>query len=205
VINALIADLTGVDVFEWCCDWVGGDWAAIERFGAALRHLDECCIQLAINVQTASDTAGGRWQGHAADQAGNYLTHLATAVSAQHEALADAADAYHKASQGAWLLASQLGNILQALADRAIIAGITAAAGTISAETGVGAAVGYAVTALVVMDMLRLVNSAATKIQVAGGLILGLGGAVMDRAYQDGGVSAVPLPSRPYPTSVALP
>jgi len=200
-INALIADLTGVDVFEWCCDWISGDWAAIERFGTALRHLDECSIQLAINVQTASDTAGGHWRGHAADQAANYFNHLAVAVSAQHDDLVSAADAYHKASQGAWLLASQLGNILQALADRAIIAGITAAAGTVAAETGVGAAVGYAVTALVVMDMLRLINSAATKIQTAGGLILGVTGLIVDVADQDGGLGAIPLPTRAYQTA----
>jgi hypothetical protein len=201
-INDLIAALTGVDVFEWCCDWVGGDWSALATFAGALRQLDASGIQLAINVQIAADTAGHSWHGHAADQAGNYFTQLATAISAQHDALARAADDYDRAARGAWMLASQLGNVLQALADRAIIAGISAAAGTITAESGVGAAVGYAVTALVLLDMLRLINSAATKIQLVGGATLAIAGALMDNAFQGGDLDMIALPGRPYETPV---
>ncbi|MDT5030437.1 MAG: hypothetical protein QOC94_608 [Actinoplanes sp.] len=31
-LNEAINSLTGVDVYGWFTDWVGGDWAAVSRF-----------------------------------------------------------------------------------------------------------------------------------------------------------------------------
>jgi len=42
---------------------------------------------------------------------------------------------------------------MQAIADKAILAGIAAAAGTITAESGIGAVVGYGAAALIVVDI----------------------------------------------------
>ncbi len=105
---------------------------------------------------------------------------------------------YRGAAVGAWELSNQLGNLLQALADRAILAGIAAAAGTVTAESGVGAVVGYGLTALLVTDMLRTVNKAAVRIQKYGALILGFFGTAMDIFGQGGDLSKVPLPAGSY-------
>ena len=127
-----------------------------------------------------------------------YFSALATAVSGQQLALHDAAESYHKAAGGAWELSSQLGNILQALSDKVIIAGIAAALGTATAETGVGAVVGYGVSGLIVVQMLELVNRASTIINTAGTVILGLFGGAMAIAHQGGDLSGVPLPTAAY-------
>ena len=98
------------------------------------------------------------WLGSGLDRSeARYFSNLAAATSGQQLALRDIGENYHNAALGAWQLSNQLGNILQALADKAIIAGIAAAAGTVTAETGVGAVLGYGVAALVVVDMLRLI------------------------------------------------
>jgi hypothetical protein len=197
-INAAIESLTGVDVFGWMTDWLSGDWAAIWKFGDALNNLADCLQQLGINIQHGVLDLDPAWDGNAGDAAYQYFSTLAAAVSGQQLALHEIGENYHKAALGAWQLSNQLGNILQALADKAIIAGIAAAAGTVTAETGVGALLGYGVAALVVVDMLRLINKASTIINTAGTVILGLFGAGMDIGYKGGDLSAIPLPSAAY-------
>lgn len=197
-LNEAIANLTGVDVFNWMVSWVGGDWAAVWKFGDAAGYLADCFQQIGANIQQAMTEADKAWDGNASDSAYQYFTSLATAVGQQQGTLDDIAESYHKAASGAWLLASQLGNILQALADKAIIAGISAAVGTVTAETGVGALVGYGVSAIMVVQMLELINRASVIINTAGTVILGLFGTAVDLAYQGGDLSAVPLPATAY-------
>lgn len=80
---------------------------------------------------------------------------------------------------GAWQLANQLGNILQALVDKAILFGISVALGTATAETGVGALVGYGIAGYQALEILELANKASTIINTAGSVIAGLFGTGM--------------------------
>ena len=114
--------------------------------------------------------------------------------SGQQIALREIGEGYHKAALGAW----QLGNILQALADKAIIAGIAFAAGTATAETVVGAAAGYGVAAWQAIEMLELANRASTIINAGGMVVLGAFGTGMAVGYKGGDLSAVPLPNTAY-------
>lgn len=197
-LNAAIAELTGVDVFGWMAEWVGGDWQAIWKFGDAMGSLAKCLQQLGMNIQQGIAVADASWDGNANDAAHQYFSRLAAAVSGQQFALYDIQESYHKAALGAWQLANQLGNILQALADKAIIAGIAAAAGTATIETGVGAVAGYGVSALMVIDMLNLINKASLIINTAGTVIIGLFATGMDAAYQGGELSTQRLPELAY-------
>jgi hypothetical protein len=197
-INTAIEKLTGVDVFGWVTEWLSGDWAAIWRFGDAMGYLAQSVQQLGINIQQGMIDLDSSWDGNASDAAYQYFSGLASSVSGQQGPLSEIRANYHKAARGAWQFANQLGNILQALADKAIIAGIAAAAGTITAETGVGAVVGYGVAALIVVDMLELINKASTIINTAGTVILGLFGLGMDGAFQGGDLASTPLPMVAY-------
>ena len=197
-INYAIKELTGFDVFGYFTDWVGGDWAAMWKFGDAMANLAECMQQLGVNIQQGMLQLDGRWDGNASDAAYQYFSRLAAATSGQQTALRQSQAAYHKAATGAWQLSNQLGNIFQALADKAILAGITTVAGTALIETGIGAIAGYAATALIVADMLKLINKASTIINTAGTIILGLAGTGMDLGYKGGELSAIQLPSVPY-------
>jgi hypothetical protein len=199
-INDAIANLTGVDVFGWCTDWLTGDWEAIWKFGDAMINLAECLQDLGIDIQHGAIDLGGSWDGNAADAAYQYFSNLAAATSGQQIALREIGENYHKAALGAWQMSNQLGNILQALADKAVIAGIAWAAGTATAETGIGAIAGYGVAAWQVIDMLELVNKASTIINTGGSVILGIFGGGMDLGYKGGDLSAVPLPATGYTT-----
>lgn len=197
-LNAAIEKLTGVDVFGWMTDWLSGDWEKLWKFGDAMANLAQCMQQIGINIQAGMIRLDASWNGNASDAAYQYFSGLAAATSGQQLAIAKTQESYHKAAQGAWQLSNQLGNILQALADKAILAGIAAAAGTALIETGIGAVAGYGVVALIVLDMLALINDASVIINTAGTVILGLFGTVMDAAYQGGGLAAVPLPATAY-------
>lgn len=197
-INAAIEALTGVDVISWMTDYLAGDWAAIWKFGDAMGHLADCLQQFGINIQQGAINLDPSWDGNASDAAYQYFSHLAAAVSGQKAPLYDIAENYHQAARGAWELSNQLGNILQALADKAILAGIAAAAGTATAESGVGAFLGYGVASLIVVDMLNLINKASTIINTAGTAVLGMFGVGMEIGYKGGDLSAVPLPSVAY-------
>lgn len=197
-LNSAIEKLTGVDVFGWMTDWVSGDWEALWKYGDAMADLARCMQQIGINIQAGMVQLDASWDGNASDAAYKYFSDLAAATSGQQFAIAKTQESYHKAALGAWQLSNQLGNILQALADKAILAAIAAAAGTALIETGVGAVAGYGAAAYIVLDMMQLINDASVIINTAGTAILGLFGGVMDAAYQGGDLTAVPLPANAY-------
>jgi len=181
-LNEAINALTGFDVFGWMTDWLSGDWAALWKFGDAMANLSSCLQQMGINTQQGMLDLDATWDGNASDAAYMYFSDFSAAMSRQQTALFESQDRYHRAAIGAWQMSNQLGNIMQALADKALLAAASAAAGTILAETGVGAVAGYAAAAVIVLDMLELVNQASTIINTAGTVILGLVGFAWTRA-----------------------
>lgn len=197
-INEAIAGLTGFDAFGYFTDWIGGDWTAIWKFGDAMGNLAQCMQQIGINIQAGMIQLDLHWDGNANDAAYQYFSTLAAGTSGEQFPITDTQDKYHKAAKGAWQLSNQLGNIMQALADKAILAGISAAAGTALVETGVGAILGYAGAAILVTQMLQLINRASIIINTAGTVILSLAGAGMDFAYKGGELSTIQLPATAY-------
>jgi hypothetical protein len=88
--------------------------------------------------------------------------------------------------------------VLQAIADKAILAGVSAAAGTATAETGIGAVAGYGIAGYLVLDMLKLANRASVIINSAGTVVLGAFGAVVDATAQTSHLSDIPLPAAAF-------
>jgi hypothetical protein len=197
-VNDVIEKVSGVDIFGYASDAFTGEWAALYQFGDALRSLGQFMQQAGIEVQAGMNRLDVSWEGNAADAAFAHFSTLATRISGQQIALTEAAKGYHEAAKGAWQLSNQLGNLLQAIADKAIIVGIAAAAGTATAETGIGALAGYGVAGWQAIELLEKINKASALINTAGTVILGAFGGGMDIAGQGGDLSAVPLPSAPY-------
>jgi hypothetical protein len=197
-VNDIIEKTSGVDIFGWATDAFTGEWAALYKFGDALNSLAQFMQQVGIDVQHGMLDLDRTWDGNAADAAYNYFSGLAAATSGQQTALHEAAKGYHEAAQGAWQLSNQLGNLLQAIADKAILIGISAAVGTATAETGVGAVAGYGVASWQAIELLNLINKASLIINTAGTVILAAFGGGMTIAGQGGDLSAVPLPAAPY-------
>jgi hypothetical protein len=197
-INDLIEDTTGVNIFSYATDAFTGEWAALYKFGDALANLAPALQQIGMDIQAGAIEADATWDGNASDAAYNYFSSLAAAISGQQAALYEAARGYHEAARGAWQLSTQLGNLLQAIADEAIIMGIAAAAGTATIETGVGAVAGYGYATYQAIQIAKLVNKASQIISTAGTVIMGAFGGAMAFAGQGGDLSEVPLPSVPY-------
>lgn len=197
-VNDVIEKVSGIDIFGYATDAFTGEWAALYKFGDALNSLAQFMQEAGIEVQAGVNEVDKTWDGNAADAAFNYFTGVATATSGQQLALYEAAKGYHQAAKGAWQLSGQLGNLLQAIADKAIIMGISAAIGTATAETGVGAVAGYGVAGWQAIELLELINKASTIINTAGTVILAAFGGGMTMAGQGGDLSAVPLPAAPY-------
>ena len=197
-VNELIETASGVDIFGLATEALSGEWAALWKFGDAMANLAQCLQEIGIGIQAGALTLDRAWDGNAGDAAYNYFTTLAAATSGQQAALYASAQGYHDAARGAWQLSSQLGNLLQAIVDEAILMGISVAVGTATIETGVGAVVGYGMAAYQAVQIAQLVNKASQIINTAGTLILGAFGAGMDFADQGGDLSAVPLPAAPY-------
>ncbi|WP_157411548.1 hypothetical protein [Actinoplanes rectilineatus] len=197
-INTGIERATGIDVFGYFTDALTGEWDALYKFGEAMGHLADCMQELGIDIQRGMIELGGQWEGNAADAADKYFSNIAAATSGQQFALREIQADYQKAAEGAWQLSNQLGNILQVMADKVIIAAIAAAAGTATAASGAGAVVGYGVAGLQAIQILELLNSASLKINTAGSVLLGVFGTGMTISGRGGDLSAVPLPAAAY-------
>ncbi|NYF54447.1 hypothetical protein [Micromonospora purpureochromogenes] len=136
--------------------------------------------------------------GRAADAAFVYFRKLAAATAQQNVILAQVEGKYYEAVRAIWLLADMVGGLIKMIIDKAIIIGVSAAAGTALIETGAGAVVGYGIAAWQAIELVKKVNDAATKIQAGGTLILGFFSFLKALADQGGDLSKIPLPDQPY-------
>jgi hypothetical protein len=190
---AIVEELTGWDPLEQITNFLTGDWQAIAEFGEAMGNLARFMQEFGIEIQQGMQTLDESWDGNASDAAFMYFTNFATAVSSQQTPIAASEQSYHQAAKGAWLFADQLGNIAQAMADEAIIAGMLIGGSTVAASTGVGAVAaigGYAGSAIFVARLLRLVNKASQIMQTAGLVISTAFGLTADATAQVGHLSA---------------
>jgi hypothetical protein len=199
-VNDLIASVTGVDIFGKATDFISGEWDALWKFGDAMINLAQCMQEMGIEIQKSTFDLDGSWDGNAGDAAFTYFTALATAISGQQTALRTAGNGYHQAARGAWQLSSQLGNLLQNIADKGILLGISCLAGTATMETGIGAVAGYGMAAYQAAQIVSLVNKASTIINTGGTVILGGFGGALDFTGRGGNLATVALPA-----SYALP
>ncbi len=197
-ISAAIESVTGVDVFGQATDALAGDWAALHKFGDALRRMADFLQEVGVQIQSGFLDLDRTWAGNANDSAFVYFSGLASAVSRQQAALTVAAKGYHEAAKGAYQFSKQLGNVLQALVDAALLMAASAAIGTATAETGVGAIVGYGLAAAQAVRILELANRAAIIVSTAWTAVFGSFGLAVDMANQGGDLSDVPLPKNTF-------
>ncbi|MEV4754469.1 WXG100 family type VII secretion target [Micromonospora sp. NPDC049559] len=201
-VNEIIKEVAGYDVIGTITAVFVGDWESFYKAGDAYGNLGQSLQALGGNLIEISNQIDQQWDGRAADAAFVYFRKLAAAISQQNNVLTQIEEKYHEAARAIWLLADMVGGLIKMIIDKAIIIGISAAAGTALLETGAGAVVGYGVAAWQAIDLLKKVNDAATKIQAGGTLILGFFSFLKALADQGGDLSKIPLPDRPYSSPV---
>ncbi|MGB2569277.1 hypothetical protein ACPFP2_12610 [Micromonospora citrea] len=201
-VNQVIKDVAGYDVIGTITAAFVGDWESFYKVGDAYGNLGQSLQALGGNLIEVSTQVDQQWDGRAADAAFIYFRKLAAATAQQNVVLAQVQDKYHEAARAIWLLADMVGGLIKMIIDKAIIIGVSAAAGTALIETGVGAVAGYGIATWQAIELVKKVNDAALKIQTGGTLILGFFSFLKTLAEQGGDLSKIPLPDQPYTSPV---
>ncbi|MEW1588277.1 hypothetical protein AB0283_22885 [Micromonospora vinacea] len=201
-VNQIIKDCAGYDVIGTISNALVGDWESFYKAGDAYGNLGQSLQALGQNLSLNASHLDQQWDGHASDAAFVYFRQLTKALVQQNLVLVEIKEKYHEAARAIWLLADMIGGLVKMMIDKAIIIGVSAAAGTALIETGVGAAVGYGIAAWQVIELVKKVNDAALKIQAAGTAIMGFFSFIKTLAEQGGDLSKVPLPDQPYTSPV---
>ncbi|MFI5938142.1 hypothetical protein [Actinoplanes sp. NPDC051494] len=153
----------GYDILGEATNFFLGDWQALAKAGKALGNAADASFDLGYNVQGGAISLRTQWQGHAAQAADQHFTDIAATLDTMGHPMKVVAKQLELAAEGAYNAGESVSGIIKGLLDAAIIAGIAAAAGTVTAETGVGAVVGYGVAAIEVTRMLDM-WAEATKV-----------------------------------------
>jgi hypothetical protein len=197
-VNEALTNLTGKDIIGTATAVFVGDWAAYAKFGTALQNLGDCLAAIGVNVQDGVRGVDQHWDGNASEAAYSYFTKLAIGISEMRVVLGKAAIEYEKVARFVWQLAEQVSGVIKQAIDKVILAGICAAAGTVTASTGIGALLGYGAAAWVAVDTIRLINRAELIIQTAGTVVMGAFSALVALASQGGHLTRQSLPEVAY-------
>jgi hypothetical protein len=150
-----LTELCGLNPIEEVLKFVGGDWRAFARTAHVYESLGRTFESIGWNLKFGNGNIDGYWSGHAADDAWTYIDTIAE-QAIQHKApLEEIARNCRRATDAAYAVARTAGPIGATILDEVMVAGIAAAAGTVSAETGVGAAIGYGVAAVTAIKILE--------------------------------------------------
>ncbi|MBF9131350.1 hypothetical protein I0C86_20630 [Plantactinospora sp. S1510] len=164
-------EVLGFNPLERVMEHFAGDWQSIARGGVALGRAGEAMQDLGYNIQGGAIALRDDWSGRASDMAFTHFTRLAHGAADLHDPLKEMSKRFDEIAHGVWSTCESLNGIIKSIVDAAIVAGIAAAAGTVTAETGIGAVVGYGVAAVEVANILRLWAEATKAIQALYGLV----------------------------------
>ncbi|MEV4216514.1 hypothetical protein [Micromonospora sp. NPDC049662] len=193
-LNEVFNNIFGFDPIGRLQSQVSGDWEALAKMGPVVDNIGAALHDLAYNLQSGTTTLRPLWQGVAGDGAFRYFTTTANATADLRTPLSAISKAYRGMADAVWSAGEALGGIVKSFIDGAIIIGVSAAAGTATAASGVGAIVGYGVAAAEVADMFRLWGEATKLSQQIAAAVLTFR-AILSRELSD--LDAVALPALP--------
>jgi hypothetical protein len=194
----IIKDVTGVDVLGHIVSPLVGHWNHVSAYGDALKKLAQSLQGVSANVSNIEFTLDGRWDGNAADAASVYFSSVATSLRLHSEALEKAHAEYQGLAVGMWHLTEVAEHLVKELLNKALEMAIYAAAGTVTAETGVGAAVGYGLAAYKALELLHILEQASKLIVRATMLIEGTGATLVSFSKQIKDLGPIAVVQAPY-------
>lgn len=174
----VLTTITGHDPLEDVTEYFGGDWSKVSEAADALRNLGAFHGLYAEELVTVERTLGADWDGQAADAARQYVQGFADAVSRQVSEFEDVASEYDQLALAMWQTADVVGNLLCTVIDLALVAAASAAVGTATSWTGVGAVLGGLGTlgaviaaAATIAEIADLYDRAVTLVELASAAI----------------------------------
>ncbi|MEV6741680.1 hypothetical protein AB0N14_34145 [Streptomyces sp. NPDC051104] len=145
----------GFNPLEEAIAWFTGDWESYVKCGEMWANTGKLAKDVATNLKSGNRELDATWNGNAADAAYVYFNELAKKIDSLDGDLKELQSAYKEVGLAVARGADLIKGLLEQLADEAIIAEVELAAGTLLAETGVGAVVGYAAAALEIAEMIK--------------------------------------------------
>ena len=159
-VSLLIGQLFGWDPLSETGKRFAGDWSAIDRVSGALTELADYQSNLASAISKASETAFDSWTGKAADAAEEYFGGFVSKARKAADQLRSASKEYKTLAIGMKAGADFLSGNYASIMDALLVAAIAFAAGTATAETGVGLLLGWGASAIAASRVLWLVREA---------------------------------------------
>jgi uncharacterized protein YukE len=145
----------GFNPLEEAIAWFTGDWESYVKCGEMWLSTGKLARDVAANLRSGNKELDSTWDGHAADAGYAYFDELANKIGALEGDLKELQGHYTEVALAVSRAADLIKGLLEQLADEAIIAEAELAAGTLLAETGVGAVAGYAAAALEIAEMIK--------------------------------------------------
>ncbi|MEU4419792.1 hypothetical protein AB0F81_04150 [Actinoplanes sp. NPDC024001] len=198
VVNELVKQTTGHDVFGEAAAAFAGDWELVWQCAGAFRNLAGALQDLGINLSCGNVELDLSWDGNAADAAFTYFAGLSAAVSEQQVPLNELAKAYETAAEGTYRLMEGVSGILKDISDAAMIAALAAYAGTASFGTGVGAVTGWGIAAYEAYRIATLTERARKLIATGSAIVSGATGYVQSAAADVDVLAQHRLPQSAY-------
>ncbi|MDI6101709.1 hypothetical protein QLQ12_24105 [Actinoplanes sp. NEAU-A12] len=165
--------IIGCNPLNKALDHFLGDWQSFAKAGKALANAADSLDDLAYNVQGGAIALHSTWDGQAADSAYQHFTRLAADIQGLAGPMREAAKQFEQISHGVWSSCEAVSGLIKGLGDALTIAGIAAVAGTVTAETGVGAVVGYGIAAWQVVEILDMWGQATKAMAYIYGAVQG--------------------------------
>jgi hypothetical protein len=170
------------DPFEAWLKVLSGDWSGYYRCAVVWQQISACAYDLGTNLLRAAHDTPLVWRGNAATTTEAILVANAAVLDELAEAGLFYSDRYRDAAQAAIKCFDTVSALAGDLVDRLLLAGVAAAMGTATIETGIGALIGYSVAGYYAYQALKIVYEVQIAINTLSTVVTGLAG-LMD-AYE---------------------
>jgi hypothetical protein len=170
----VVKELTDIDVLEELLAPVSGHWEQVSAYGDALNKLSLCLVDTGVDLRDATNALRPEWTGNAADAAFRYFDSASASLTGYAKVLASLQGEYQEVALKMWINCEAAKAISEQILDDALFAAVAVAAGTVTAETGVGPVVGYALAAVKIASMMEKIHEGTKVVRVGKALVDGL-------------------------------
>lgn len=198
-INQVLNDTIGVNPLEFISHHFIGDWEGFARCGLVWENASKATGAIGENIKYGLSWLAADWQGNAADAAVHYFDYTRRALDSHRDVFHRLHEKYLEVARGVWNCARSLADLLKALLDKAIIAGLAVLAGWLTSWTGVGAGISWTFAAYECKRIVDLWGDATRLISGTQAAIEGFVGFLQSQDAQVlQEIQPVPMPATDY-------
>jgi hypothetical protein len=175
-INQVLNDTIGVNPMEYVNQVVVGDWKGFARSGTMWAQLAGAADDIGANLDNGLRWMAADWQGKAGDAAAHYFDYAGKALHSHADVFRVLHDKYVEIARDVWLCSKTLADIIKAIMDAALVAGLAVLAAASLSWTGIGAGISWSVAAWECSQIMKLWGEGSAAIATTQTLITGFVG-----------------------------